>query len=278
MSETVNRWYDARAEYEWTRLLQDGYHQLEYMVTMHLLERYLPKTGLVLDAGGGPGRYTIELAKKGYEVILLDLSPECLAIARREIRRANVENRVREIVEGSVTDLSRFDNELFDAVLCLSPLSHLLQKSERELATSELLRVAKAQAPLFVSVFNLYGIFRTILGWHPEELTDPFHEELFTRGIHRAHYRSLEDAPRSASETDVYYFNPDELKELLESKGARTLTMATCQGLSSQMYEATNSLYRDAAKWKRWTEILLRTCEDPRILGLGNQLVYVGRK
>jgi hypothetical protein len=38
---------------------------------MHFLEKYLPKKGLVLDAGGGPGRYTIELAKKGYDVVLL---------------------------------------------------------------------------------------------------------------------------------------------------------------------------------------------------------------
>ncbi|MEM3695337.1 MAG: class I SAM-dependent methyltransferase [Candidatus Bathyarchaeia archaeon] len=44
---------------------RDPYHQIEFNVTMHLLKKYLPKEGLVLDAGGGPGRYTIELAKQG---------------------------------------------------------------------------------------------------------------------------------------------------------------------------------------------------------------------
>jgi 2-polyprenyl-3-methyl-5-hydroxy-6-metoxy-1,4-benzoquinol methylase len=49
---------------------------------MHFLEKYLPRQGLVLDAGGGPGPYTIELAKRGYDVVLFDLSPKCLELAK----------------------------------------------------------------------------------------------------------------------------------------------------------------------------------------------------
>jgi ubiquinone/menaquinone biosynthesis C-methylase UbiE len=245
---------------------------------VHFLERYLPRTGLVLDAGGGPGRYTIELAKRDYEVVLLDLSPECLAIARKEIMKAGVGDKVKEIVEASVTDLSRFGDESFDAVLCLSPLSHLLEKSERECAADELVRVARKNAPLFVSAFNLYGAFRVVLGWHPEDLTDPSHEELFTRGIHRAHYKDVKEARRSASETDVYFFHPDELRGLFEARGVETLSVATCQGLSSHMQEATNRLYEDKEKWNKWMEIMFRTCTDPCLIGLGNHLLYVGRK
>lgn len=272
MNETVRRWYDAHAEYEWIRLFQDGYHQIEYLVTMHFLEKHLPETGLVLDAGGGPGRYTIELAKKGYEVVLLDLSPKCLEIARREARKAGVVDRVKGILEGSITDLSRFRDELFDAVLCLSgPLSHLLEKSEREQAANELVRVTKKKAPLFVSVFNRYGVFRVVLYAHPEDLTDSFHEEMFTRGIHRAH-------TRFGAFPDAYFFLPNELKELFEDKGVQTLTSATCEGLSSHLEEATNLLYKDKEKWRRWLKILLQTCTDPSIIGIGNHLLYVGRK
>lgn len=54
---------------------------------MYFLKKYLPKRGLILDAGGGPGRYTIDLAKLGYDVILLDLTPRLLRIAKRKIRR-----------------------------------------------------------------------------------------------------------------------------------------------------------------------------------------------
>jgi len=277
MSVTVGRWYDARAEYEWIRLFQDGYHQLEYLVTMHFLERYLPRTGLVLDAGGGPGRYTIELAKKGYEVILLDLSPKCLAIARREMRKAGVGDRVKEIVQGSIANLSRFENELFDAILCLTPLSHLLEKSDRERASIELVRVAKEKAPLFISVFNRYGLFRTVLR-AGENLTDSAHAEMFTRGIHRARFRHPKAFRRTAGFTDAYFFLPNEVKELFENKGVQTLALATCEGLSSDLEEATNALYKDRENWGQWLKILLQTCTETCITGLGNHLLYVGRK
>jgi S-adenosylmethionine-dependent methyltransferase len=259
MSEEVRRWFDTHAEYEWLRLFQDGYHQLEYLVTMHFLQKYLPGAGLVLDAGGGPGRYTIELAKRGYEVVLLDLSPRCLEIAKRE-------------VEGSVTDLSMLEDGLFDAVLCLGgPLSNLLELSERERATSELVRVAKKGAPLFISVFSLYGALRVVLYAHPEDLTDSFHERMLTKKVFGVH-------TRFGSVPDAYFFQPDELKEYFEKSGLRTITLATCEGLSAHLEEATNRLHEDTEKWRRWFNILLQTCTDPSLIGIGNHLLYVGRK
>jgi len=278
MSQTVRKWYDERAGYEWTRLYQDGYHQLEYLVTMHMLEKYLPRTGLILDAGGGPGRYTIELAKKGYDVILMDLSPECLAIARNEARKASVENKVKEIVEGSITDLSRFKIELFDAVLCLGgPLSHLIQKSDREQAAHELVRVAKKKAPLFISVLNRYGFFRVLLRAQ-ENLADSSHEEMFAKGIHRASFPHPKAFRRTGGFTDAYFFLPNELKKLFENKGVQTLTMATCEGLSTDLEKDTNTLYEDRGSWARWLKIVLQTCTDPCIIGLGTHLLYIGSK
>ena len=145
----VKDWFAETANYEWKRLKQDAYHQLEFLVTMNSLEKYLPKEGFILDAGGGPGRYTIELAKRGYDVVLLDLVKEMLEIASRQIRKEEVQSRVKRIMEGSVTDLSMFGDETFDAVLCLGgPLSHLLTFEERETAAGELVKVAKRDAPL----------------------------------------------------------------------------------------------------------------------------------
>ena len=57
----IQDYYDACAEQEWGRLEQDAFHELEYRATMECLRAHLPPSGLVLDAGGGPGRYTREL-------------------------------------------------------------------------------------------------------------------------------------------------------------------------------------------------------------------------
>jgi len=80
--ELVKKHYTEYGAGEWERLTKHPYHRLEFDTTMHFLRKYLPKKGLVLDAGGGPGRYTIELAGLGYDVILLDLTLKLLEIAR----------------------------------------------------------------------------------------------------------------------------------------------------------------------------------------------------
>ena len=276
MSRVVKDYYDAKAEYEWNRLVQDAYHQLEYIVHTHFLDKYLPKRGLILDAGGGPGRYTMDLAKKGYDMILLDLSPNCLEIAKREIKKAKGRGNVKKIVEGSIVDLSEFRGEFFDAVVCLGALSHVIDKAEREKAAGELVRVAKNEAPLFVSVISRYGVFRTILQRLPEELVDPTHEETFTEGLHHAH--RINPLEPSAGFTDAFFFLPHELRELFEKKGVKTLEMATCEGLSSHLQEQTNAIYNDKAKWNRWLKTILQSCNDPCLLGLGEHLLYVGRK
>ena len=65
----TKRLYGDYAGEEQKRLGKNSYFWLEYETTMTFLKKYLPKKGLILDAGGGPGRYTIELAKKGYKTI-----------------------------------------------------------------------------------------------------------------------------------------------------------------------------------------------------------------
>lgn len=270
----IIKYYDEHAESEWKRLSHDAYRRLEYIVTMHFLDKYLPKTGVVLDAGGGPGRYTVELAKKGYDVVLLDISPKCLELAKKKIERVHVANRVKQI-EGSIVDMSILKDEQFDAVLCLGPFSHLIEKHHREKAANEIVRVAKTGAPIFISVIGLYGVFRTVLQRLQHELTEPSHAELFTHGIHRWHGISHKG---ERGFPDAYFWHPRELKELFETKGIKTLQMATCEGLSSHLPGATNKLYRDKEKWARWTELILKTCTDPILLGMGEHFLYVGQK
>jgi ubiquinone/menaquinone biosynthesis C-methylase UbiE len=271
----IRKYYDDIAEREWKRLTRDAYHRLEYIVTMHFLEKHLPPSGLVLDAGGGPGRYSIELAKRGYNVVLFDLSPKCLELAERKIARAHVRDKVRQIVEGSITDLSTFRDEEFDAVLCLGPLSHVIDSHEREKAASEIVRVAKKDAHLFIGVIGLYGVFRTVLQRLQYELTEPSHEEMFTKGVHRWHrdrHKGAKGFP------DALFWHPRDLKELFEREGVKMLEMATCEGLSSHLQGSTNKLYRDKEKWARWKDLLLKTCTDPILLGMGEHFLYVGRK
>ena len=270
VEDIVKEWFTKTARHEWRRLKQDPYHQIEFIVTMHFLEKYLPKHGLVLDAGGGPGRYTIELAKRGYNVILLDLVPEMLKLAQRKIKRAGVLRKIKQFVQGSVEDLKMFPDETFDAVVCLgAPLCHLLKVGQREEAAKELVRVAKKDSPVFVSVISRIGLLRTILAEFQHEMQYAKH-----------HWEVGDYIPGLQGEgfTAAHWFLPEELCELFENQNVEVLEMAGLEGLSSHHRKETNRLYKDQEKWRMWVDILLRTCTHPSVVGSSEHFLLVGRK
>ena len=267
--EFVKEWYSNKAKSEWLRL-QYPYHQIEHLVTTHFLKKYLPNRGLVLDAGGGPGRYAIELAKAGYNVVLLDLVPEMLKLAQRKAKRTGANRNIKQFLQGSIEDLSRFQDGTFDAVMCLGgPLNHLLSQLQRETAAKELVRVAKKKAPIFVSVISRLGLLETILTAFPHEMCYAKH-----------HWEVGDCIPGLQGEgfTAAHWFLPEELRGLFEKQNVEVLEMAGLEGLSSHHVKETNKLYKDQERWRMWIEIILGTCTHPSVIGNTEHFLLVARK
>jgi ubiquinone/menaquinone biosynthesis C-methylase UbiE len=268
LRKRVQKYYSEYGIGEWRRLAKDPYHQIEFITTMHFLRKYLPKKGQILDAGGGPGRYTVELAKKDYDLTLVDFTPALLKIAERQIRKAGVENRVKRIVEGSITDLFYFDDNSFDAVLCSGgPLSHLLSKRDRQKAASELVRVAKKGAPIFISVMSRFGSLTNELVNFQNEIETP----LFKR------IRETGDYPGNYGFTVCHFFVPEDLRKLFERK-TRIVEMAALEGLASSHPREVNRLYKNRKRWNIWIETHLETCNQPSIVGGSEHTLLVGMK
>jgi len=223
--------YGKDAIQEWNRLAKDPFHKIEFDTTIKFLKKYLPKKSFILDAGGGPGRYAIELAKMGHDVVLFDLVPEHLEIARNKIKKTKVQTKIKDVVEGSITDLSRFEDNSFDVVLCLGgPLSHINPESERQKAINELLRVAKRGALIFVSVMSKYGVLlATPFGW-PQEVGYKKHfENLVSNG---EDYKWRGDGY-------CHYFTSLELEAIFAKKAVKIIEKVGLEGLNVSP-EATN--------------------------------------
>ncbi len=265
----VKDFYTEQVRQEWRRLQKDAYRRLEFETTLHFLAQYLPPHGLILDAGGGPGRYTLELARRGYQVTLLDYTPANLDFARRRIRRAGLQRQVTEVVEGSIVDLSRFADNTFDAVLCSGgPLSHVVDGGQRARAIAELTRVAKKGAPLFVSVMGRLGVLVTILNIGPEEVAMP-------------HYRALRDTGDYHGQhgfTACHFFLPEELRQAFTRPDLHILEMAGLEGISSHHRKTLNRLARQPALWQIWRETHFQTCTHPSVVGLSEHMLIVCRK
>jgi SAM-dependent methyltransferase len=142
-------YFDEYGEREWLRF-EDGTTPGP-SVTVHtrMLEGYVRPGDRVLDAGAGPGRFTLELLRLGAHVTALDISPGQL-----ELLRARVPDV--EAMVGDITDLSRFPDDAFDATVCFGgPLSYVVDRAEK--AVTELARVTKPGGHLLVSVMGLAG-------------------------------------------------------------------------------------------------------------------------
>jgi SAM-dependent methyltransferase len=141
--------FDAYGEQEWTRF-EDGRTPGPSLAThIRMLEGYVRPDDRVLDAGAGPGRFTLELLRLGAHVTALDISPGQL-----ELLRARVPDV--EAVVGDITDLSQFGDDSFDATVCYGgPLSYVVDRAEK--AVAELARVTKPGGHVLVSVMGFGG-------------------------------------------------------------------------------------------------------------------------
>ena len=74
--------YNSDPEREHCRLEQ---HQLEYDLTWRYLDQYLPSQGAILEIGAATGRYTLELAKRGYMLTAVDLSAALIEKCRKNL-------------------------------------------------------------------------------------------------------------------------------------------------------------------------------------------------
>ena len=270
MSEQqIKNFYTRQVRREWRRLVRDAYHNLEFVTTLHFLEKHLPKRGRILDAGGGPGRYTIELAKRGYEVVLLDMTPANLEFAKRQVKRTHVQDNVTEIAEGSIVDLSRFTSNSFDAVICLGgPLSHVLDARKRAKAISELTRVAKKGAPIFVSVIGRLSLLIVQLSMFPHELELPE----FKLSRDTGHYDG------ELGFTACHFFLPEEFRKAFTNKDVKILELAGLEGLGSHQRKAINQLAKNPKRWQTWLETHFQTCTHPAAVGISEHMLIVARK
>ena len=267
--DNVKKYYTDYGIGEWNRLDKNPFKKLEFLTTMHYLKKHLPKKGRILDAGGGPGRYTIELAKRGYNVILLDYTPELLKIAVKKIKQAKAEKNVEAIIEGDVRNLFLFKDNSFDAVLCIgAPISHLIKKKDRIKAVKELKRVAKKGAPIFISVIGTLAIATQAIWKFPNEVkTSFFRKYMYTGDYFGGH-----------GFTTSHFFRADELEQLIKSCGLKVTSIVGLEGLASanQIYFAKN--FKNKDRWKHWLNMHYKTCEYPSVVDTSQHILIVARK
>jgi S-adenosylmethionine-dependent methyltransferase len=261
----ITAFYNSDPAKEHNRLVRN---QLEYDLTRRYLDQHLPPQGSILEVGAASGRYTLELAKRGYTITAVDLSAALIEECRKRILAEGVEKQVRLVV-ADARDLREVTETGFDAVLLMGPLYHLIEEADRKMALKEAFHRLRAGGIIFSSFLSRFGILGDLIRNVPTWIED------------QAEVRSLlasgkrpDDYPRGGFRG--YSAKASEVAPLHEAVGFETITVVGIEPAISADDESYNKL--QGKQRELWLDLLKEIGAEKSIMGASRHLLYIGRK
>lgn len=268
MTDNVRAYYDQAPEKEWDRLVTIS--QIEYFTTMKILEEIIGERRLrILDIGGGPGRYSIELSKLGHEVTLVDISESNLALAKQKAREQNIE--IANVIHASAVDMPMLDSDYFDLALSMGPMYHITNDDDLPRANTELLRVLKPGGYACIAFITKLAVLRDVLFRAPERLIEysDHYQKVAKEGV-------IIQSPESGF-TDLRLYNGSEIEPLMSGAGFIVERLIGCEGpMNLRLYDNVNSLSKEQKVLI--FESIMQYSNWPSLLDSSDHLLFVGRK
>ncbi len=261
MSERVNIVKSFYEEVDEEQRLQKSRHgQLEFRTTMEYIHGLVLDRAKILEVGAGTGRYSIALAKEGYEVSAVELLENNLKVLKENGQ--DLENL--QAFQGDALDLSRWEDNTFDLTLVLGPMYHLYEKEQIHKAIDEAIRVTKKNGVIFFAFLSVYAIlFNNYL---KENLQDGI-EENFTESYEIRHFE----------EQLFTGYDIVEFEELFAGKEIEYLSTVAADSILELARKRTDFVMSDE-DFEAFAKYHLATCEVRELLGSSSHLLYICRK
>ena len=118
---------------------------------------------MILDAGGGQGQFSLQLALAGHKVVICDISSEMLNLAREQVDLLGIADRV-QLVHCAIQDLPQHlpqDQQHFDFVICHAVMEWM---QEPKSLLPHLKSFLKPEAYLSLTFYNIHSlIYKNLL-------------------------------------------------------------------------------------------------------------------
>ncbi len=255
---------------EWGRL--DSFEgAMEFRRTLDMLAKSLAPGSRILDLGGGPGRYAAELVQMDYRVVLADISPELLQAVRQRFAQLNLEGNIESIDEVNATDLRRYPDASFDAVLALGPFYHLLSKEERKCAASEIHRVLRPGGTSCIAfiprITGITGLIKRAAST-PEQVSPDVLRAVADTGV-------FQNASDSGFQ-EGYYPLPGEIAELFQSSGFEVMDEVSLKSIADGLEETVAQL--DHPLRVEVDRLVAEMGRQPEVIATSGHVLLVARK
>ena len=267
-ADYISEFFDTYGTREWDRLTSTPADRVSLHVHRHYLKTYIHRGDRVLEAGAGPGRFTIELANLGARIVVGVISRGQLELNQQYVTEAGCEAAVESRTQLDITDLSAFETNSFDAVVCYGgPLSYVINRADE--AAAELLRVVKPGGHLLVSVMSLVGATRIFLeGILGLENFPDLIDSVNRNGI-------LTNEHNNGHPMKLYRYR--ELKTLLERHGAEVVAASAVNLVSAGRAEVLEP-FLDTPVWEKFLAWELDYCAEQGAVDCGTHILAVVQK
>ena len=267
--QAVRDLYDTRVRREWERF-DHPLGRVQLTQIQRFLARYVRPKSTVLDAGSGPGRFAVFLAKMGCRVTLVDISEKMIAEAQRRLAEADLSDSLKGAHCRDMVNMGFLPDESFDVVLCLGGALCYL-RDQVQTALAELVRVCKPNGLLLGSVMSRIGTLRTrlVYGWaRGTEVVPQALETLWKTG-------GVPPGGAFLTEQPAHFFRKDELLRVLEEADMDVVEVRSTNALLTLLPERLLALQSDPSIWPMLEDIEAEVClSAPE---LGSHILFAGR-
>lgn len=145
--ETVKAVTEFYNTYDEDNRLRSRHGMVEFLTTMRYVDKYLTPGCRILEIGAATGRYSHELARRGFAVDAVELVEHNIEVFKEKtLPSENVTIR-----QGNALNLSFIEDSSYDITLLLGPMYHLFTEAEQKQALSEAIRVTKKGGIIFAA-------------------------------------------------------------------------------------------------------------------------------
>lgn len=250
--------------------LEQGMGVFEFERIKFLIEKHIKTSPLkIIDVGGGTGKYSEWLAKKGHQVHLVE--PVVKHIKTAQKRTKKLKNKF-SVHLGEAKDLA-FPDNYADLIILHGPLYHLQKKEDRTQCITEAKRVLKNGGIILGFAINytastLVGLLNGLI--HKKPFFEMCKEEL-TTGIHNP----PKDFPWLL--TEAYYHKPEELKSEFVSQQLRYINTYAVEGMAWLDKEYFANMFNEKKK-QTLAELVKVTENDSYLLPFSPHMMIAVEK
>lgn len=237
--------------------------QVEYLTTMKYIKESLERINepLLLEIGAGTGRYSVTLAKEGFDVTAVELIRHNLEILNGKLDGSE---KIKTY-QGNALNLSFLPDNTYDLTLLLGPMYHLYTKQDKIKALSEAIRVTRPGGRVFVAYcMNEPTIVQYVFG------LDHLHEVLDNKMV-------TDDWHCKSEPKDLFELvRIEDIEELDDSFPVERFKLVATDGATNYMRDRIDTM--DDETFSKWIEYHFSICERQDLIGASHHTLDIIKK